>query len=252
MIELALHYANSGWPVFPLAPGGKEPAIPKRRGGSGCLDATLDLNRIEQWWREYPQANVGIATGRRSGLLVIDVDPRKCPSWLESLHALALPQTLTVRTWSGGWHLYFNKFSADPRITIGTELLPGIDWRGNGGYVVGAGSIVNGVTYTIAKNLPIAQAPAALLERILAARKHARPVKDATGHMVIRERTRNATLFALASLLRRFGLEYNAALESLRAANTDHCVPPLDDQELRQIAASAMRYAPVDSPKQSA
>ncbi|HUN74385.1 MAG TPA: bifunctional DNA primase/polymerase [Steroidobacteraceae bacterium] len=251
MIELALHYAKSGWPVFPLAAGGKEPAIPKERGGHGCHDATLDLNRIEQWWHEYPSANVGIATGRRSGLLVIDVDPRKCARWLESLHALALPPTFTVKTWSGGWHLYF-KFSGDPRITIGTNLLPAIDWRATGGYVVGAGSTVEGVTYEIAKNLPIAVAPTALLERIAKHRKCARPMKDKSGHMVIPDGARNETLFALACLLRRFGIEYNAIYQSLRATNEDHCNPPTDDEELRQIAASAMRYAPENSPKESA
>ncbi|EQD41166.1 protein containing DNA primase/polymerase, bifunctional, partial [mine drainage metagenome] len=76
MIELARHYVSRGWPVFPLAAGGKVPAIPRERGGHGCLDATLDMNRVEHWWSEYPDANVGISTGRRSGLLVIDVDPR--------------------------------------------------------------------------------------------------------------------------------------------------------------------------------
>ncbi len=250
MIELALHYAKNGWPVFPLVAGGKEPAIAKRRGGSGCLDATLDLNRIEQWWREYPDANIGVATGRRSGLLVVDVDPRKAEKWLESVHTLALPQTFTVRTWSRGWHMYL-KFAGDPRITIGTNLLPGIDWRANGGYVVAAGSIVNGATYEIAKKLAIAQAPESLLERILAARKHARPARDEVGHTVIPDGARNETLFSLACLLRRFGIEYNAILESLRATNSDHCVPPVSDEELRVIAASAMKYSPAGSPRES-
>ena len=241
MIDYALHYAKQGWPVFPL--NGKKPAIPRERGGRGCHDATLDLNRIEEWWREYPEANIGIGTGRRSGLLVVDVDPRKTQAWLDSLHSLALPPTFTVKTWSGGWHLYF-RFSGDERISIGTDLLPGIDWRGNGGYVVGAGSVVEGVRYEIAKNLPIAQAPGSLLERILTKRNRPRPAPDECGHMVIQDGQRNATLFSLAGLLRRFGLEYNAILESLRAANADHCEPPVDDDELRQIAGSAMRYAP--------
>ena len=71
-----------------------------------------------------------------------------------------------------------------------------------------------------------------------------RPPPDADGHMTIRNGQRNATLFALACLLRRFGLEYNAILESLRATNADHCDPQMEDEELRQIAGSAMRYAP--------
>ena len=243
MIDFALHYARQGWPIFPLAANSKIPAIPRERGGRGCLDATIDLAQIEAWWREYPNANVGVAAGRRSGLLVIDVDPRKTTAWLDSLNSLDLPQTFTVRTCGGGLHLYL-KFSGDERITIGTDLLPGLDWRGNGGYVVAPGSTVNGATYEIAKNIAIAQAPASLLERILAKRNRPRPAPDANGHMVIANGQRNATLFALACLLRRFGLEYNAILESLRATNADHCDPQMEDEELRQIAGSAMRYAP--------
>ncbi len=241
MLDYALHYAKLGWPVFPL--NGKIPAIPRERGGRGCHDATLDLTRIAEWWREYPDANVGVGTGRRSGLLVIDVDPRHNSRWLDSLNSLELPPTFTVKTWSGGAHLYF-RFTGDARITIGTDLLPGIDWRGNGGYVVAAGSIVDGKQYEIAKNLPIARAPDALLERILAKRNRPRPTPDANGHMVIMNGQRNGTLFSLACLLRRFGLEYNAIYESLRATNADHCDPALGDDELRQIAGSAMRYAP--------
>ena len=96
MIDLALHYASKRWPVFPLAAGTKVPAIAKERGGHGCTDATLDVKRIEAWWTEYPQANVGIATGSRSGLLVVDIDPRKTTDWLASVNALNLPQTFTL------------------------------------------------------------------------------------------------------------------------------------------------------------
>ena len=242
MIDTALHYARSGWPVFPLAAGGKVPAIAKERGGRGCHDATLNLNRVADWWRDYPHANVGIATGRRSGLLVIDVDPRKTDKWLESLHALALPATFTVKTASGGWHLYFK--SNDQRITIGANLLPGIDWRANGGYIVAAGSTVNGALYEIAKNLPIAEAPAALLARIVATRARRQIERDVAGHMVIPEKRRNDTLMRIGCALRRWGVDYHAILESLRAVNTDHCEPAIEDAEVRRIAASASRYAP--------
>jgi putative DNA primase/helicase len=241
MLDVALHYAKQGWPVFPLTIGGKEPL----KGSHGFQDATLDLNRIEVWWQQSPDSNIGIATGRRSGVLVIDVDPRKCAKCLESLHQLALPETFTVRTWSGGWHLYFT-LPAESKITIGADLLPGVDWRANGGYVVAPGSIVNGALYTIAKNLPIAAAPTQLLERIEAHRKHRRIERDATGHMVLAIGRRNDTLMRIACAIRRWGIEYNAMFEALRAINADHCDPALTDEELRAIAASVSRYAPAD------
>lgn len=249
MIDVALHYARQGYRVFPLAAGGKVPAISKERGGNGCLDATTTVELIERWWTEYPEANIGIATGR--GLLVIDVDPRKTERWLESLQELAIPPTFAVKTWSGGWHLYLAAPVAS-RITIGTDLLPGIDWRGAGGYVVAAGSIVNGALYEIARNVPIAAAPAALLKRIASARKAKVIERDTFGHMVIPQSSRNDRLTSIAGAMRRFGVELNALFEALRAVNADHCDPPLEDDELRQIAASVARYAPADRPKGAA
>ena len=240
MMDLALHYAGRGWPVFPLMPGGKKP-LP---GSHGCLDASLDGNRIERWWREHPSANVGIATGRRSGLLVVDVDPRHNPRWLDTLRELALPRTMTVRTWSGGWHLVYQLAGDGPG--SGTDLLPGIDWRCNGGYVVAPGSVVEGSTYTIARNLPVAPVPEHLLARIEAHRKQRRIERDDAGSMIIESRRRNETMFQIACAMRRFGVDAPALLEALRAVNTAHCRPALADHELQTIAASAARYRPAD------
>jgi hypothetical protein len=39
-------------------------------------DATFDPKQIKAWWEKWPQANIGVATGAKSGIVVIDVDPR--------------------------------------------------------------------------------------------------------------------------------------------------------------------------------
>jgi hypothetical protein len=238
MLDLALHYVGRGWPVFPLVPNGKKP-LP---GSHGCLDATLDRSRIEAWWWQHPEANVGIATGRRAGLLVVDIDPRHNPRWLDALRELDLPRTLTVRTWSGGWHLYYQLTGDGPG--SGTELLPGIDWRCNGGYMVAAGSVVEGSTYTIARQLPLAPVPAHLLARIDAHRKARRIDLDPEGRMVIEGGRRNETLLRIACAMRRWGVERKALLGALQAINAEHCNPPVGDAELAAIAARATRYAP--------
>lgn len=247
MIDLALHYAKSGWPVFPLVPGGKNPLIPRKDGGHGCHDATTSAAIVEQWWTQWPDANVGVATGKRSGLLVIDVDPRKSDTWLSSLNELKLPQTFTVRTWSRGFHVYL-EYPRDCGVTIGANLLPAIDWRGEGGYVVAAGSVVEGALYEIARNAPIAAPPVSLIERIRASVKRPKVTAvDDGGRMVIPDGARNQQLFRIGCALRRYGVDLNAILESLRAVNADHCSPALDDDELRQIAGSAASYAPDSS-----
>ncbi len=68
-----------------------------------------DTATISGWWERWPQANIGIRTGRESGLLVLDVDPRNGGS--ESLKKLLslygeLPDTLVCATGGGGWHFY--------------------------------------------------------------------------------------------------------------------------------------------------
>lgn len=237
MLDLALHYARSGWRIFPLAPLSKVP-LP---GSHGCKDATTDLRRIEAWWSQNPEANIGLATGRQSGVLVVDVDVRGNKPGLASIQKLELPQTFTVRTPSSGFHLYFAAPAA--RISIGADLLPGIDWRGDGGYAVAAGSRTAEGMYEIARNLPIADAPQSLVDRILATRsKPTMSAKD--GRQVIAEGGRDHTLTRIAGALRRFGLGEAAILGALQAANIEHCVPPLPDSQLQKIARSVARYEP--------
>ena len=81
LLDWALEHARRGWPVFPLLPRAKQPFpaksacthLPHRHG---FKDATLDADTIRAWWTDHPDANVGIVTGRASGLLVVDIDPR--------------------------------------------------------------------------------------------------------------------------------------------------------------------------------
>jgi hypothetical protein len=141
-ITAALIYGARGWAVFPLR--GKKPWIAEKDGGTGYKDATTGAEQIRAWWRDMPAANIGIATGKVSGLFVLDVDPDK--GGLETLGGLMaengrMPQTTTVQTGGGGWHGYFT-MPADIPITIGTgQIGPGIDHRGDGGYVVAPPSV---------------------------------------------------------------------------------------------------------------
>ena len=162
MIETALYYIDKGWPIFPLVPGGKVPLIPKRESGRGCHDATTDRARVENWWTRYPDANVGIATGRGSGLIVIDIDMKDGRDGAASIRTLEPRPTFTVRTPSRGFHLYY-QMPVGERITIGTDVLPGVDFRGDAGYVVGPGSRTEQGWYLIARALPIAPLPANIL-----------------------------------------------------------------------------------------
>jgi hypothetical protein len=139
----ALAYATGRvfeWPVpvFPLRPRGKTPLTPR-----GFKDASLDPEQVEAWWRRWPDANVGLPTGRASRLLVVDLDGDEgACSWgvLLSAHPGTPPET-AVRTGGGGWHLFYRFPDGPPLGNSAGRLAPAIDTRGEGGYVVAPPSV---------------------------------------------------------------------------------------------------------------
>lgn len=144
-LDAAFELCAFGWRVFPCAAGKKEPAIPKRDGGRGCLDATDDEEKICEWAGKYPDANIGVACGKESALLVVDIDCHH--GGLDSIKTLRsqgfkLPPTVSVRTPSGGWHLYY-AYLAGPKNSK-SLLGKGIDIRTTGGYVVAPPSMLDG------------------------------------------------------------------------------------------------------------
>lgn len=110
---------------------------------------------------------LGIATGSRSGVFVLDLDRKPGKDGFATLEANGwdLPATYTVATPSGGVHLYF-RLPPFPVKTSGGRIGPGVDVRGEGGYVVAAGSPGKsaGSVYTVIDESPIVDAPAWLLE----------------------------------------------------------------------------------------
>ncbi|MDD5268406.1 MAG: bifunctional DNA primase/polymerase [Methylococcales bacterium] len=144
----ALGYTALGWPVLPLhwitAEGvcscgkldchspGKHPLV-----RNGVKDATLDPTQIQNWLKKWPNANIGIATGAVSGVLALDVDPRHGGD--DSLDAIRakygkIPDDVMAVTGAGGTHFLFKYPGNVGRST--TNLWPGIDTRGDGGYIV--------------------------------------------------------------------------------------------------------------------
>src|SRR3954454_18555772 len=103
-MNAALIWAGRGLAVFPCRGEDKAPFTT-----NGYLAATTDPEQIRCWWTRWPDALIGIPTGRASGFTVIDVDAKDGKpglDWLEQ-HSAALPITRTHRTRSGGVHLIF-------------------------------------------------------------------------------------------------------------------------------------------------
>ena len=131
ILEAALAAAARGWPVFPLAAGGKQPLTKH-----GFKDATLDATQVRAWWARWPDANYGIATGSASQLFVVDGD---APGALERVLG-AERAAFVVDTPHDGRHAYFawEEGLGNTQSKLGAQ----VDTRGEGGYVVGPGSVL--------------------------------------------------------------------------------------------------------------
>lgn len=216
----------------------------------GIYDASADERVIRRWWGLFPDSNVGVVTGARSGLLVLDVDPRHGgDSALAELERQrgALPETVRALTGGGGVHYYF----AHGEVAPSRPVAPGLDVKASGGYVVAPPSLhVSGRRYAweigaAPEEMPLARAPRWLLDR-LTLRNGNRLRRDGA-ELVIAEGERNHRLAQLAGVLRRYGLGERAICAALLAVNRHHVQPPLAEAEVRGIAASVARYAPAQA-----
>lgn len=152
MLEFALQYAVRGWRVHPVhginkaekCTCGKVDCPPKHQGKHPLLfewqhKATTNSLEIVAMWDRWPFANVALATGAESDLVVLDVDPDT--GGFESLRKLEndvgkLPETITARSGSGGFHFYFHHPGVRIQNRNPIPNYPGLDIRGDGGYIM--------------------------------------------------------------------------------------------------------------------
>ncbi len=252
MLYHALVYSGSKWPIFPChsltsdglctcrrpdcpSPG-KHPII-----AGGFKNATCDRPQIETWWKAYPYANIGLATGK--GKMVIDIDPKNGGS----LKALGdLPVTSKVCTGSGGYHLFF---CYDPsKIMFNNSsgrLPPGIDVRADGGYVILPPSLhKSGRRYEWEIKIGFSLLPERLMEMIKAPRT---PATEAASQVAFAEMGegsgRNTKLTSIAGSLRRQGMDASE-IETVLVKTNAAFKEPLMVEEVKRIAASVARYDP--------
>ena len=250
-VDYAKFYAKKGWDVFPCLPGDKKPAV------KWADVATKDNEQIVDWWKHQPNANIGIATGARSGLVVIDIDTAHDGE--ESAKGLALPETVTAHTGGGGRHLLYAHPGREIRNSA-SKLAKGIDVRGDGGYIVAPPSLhPSGNHYQWAKELaPSKHALAPMPEWMITSLTTITPLeypetpepnaKAGSGGDVFAPGTRNATLASLAGTMRRRGMSQESILTALLKENQVKCNPPLSVNEVAAIAKSVTRYQPTAAP----
>ncbi|MPZ24447.1 MAG: hypothetical protein GEU28_13145, partial [Dehalococcoidia bacterium] len=231
----ALTYAGRGWRPFRLAPRAKVPL----KGSHGFKDATTDTATIRTWWDEEPRANVGIATGELSNIVVIESDPRNGGDEtlrdLEAEHG-DLPETVRALSGrqDGGTHYYFRhpgfyiKSGAD-------RLGPGLDVKADGAYVVAPPSIhpKTGKEYewdagAHPADVPLADLPDWMLARLTETKTGPASTSE-TDDWTIPEGQRNAGLLSIAGRLRRQAFNEEEIAGLLLVTNRHRCVPPLPE-----------------------
>ena len=229
--EAAVDYGKRRVPVFPVKwDGSKEPLT-----AHGFKDATTDDATIRAWWGRWQNAWIGMPTG--NGMFVFDVDVRAAQAQLESEYE-PLPKTRRSSTPREGEHVY-----QLGDVGCATDWpLPGIDIRGDGGYVV----LPPSPGYRWTSEAPVVRAPVWLLNlwksRSGNGNGMAPPVEGQ-----IPNGNRNATLTSLAGTMRRRGLDAEEIAAALLVTNSKRCQPPLPESDVLTIAASVGRYAPAEN-----
>jgi len=238
-LNAALTYVRLGWNVIPLRPRDKRPLLPSW-GEWQIKKVTEDI--VKKWWQENPAANVGIVTGAISGIVVLDVDGESGRKSLAQV-ARGLPPTPVSNTGKGSHYIYSHP-GGEVRNFAGK--LPGLDFRGDGGYIVAPPSIhPSGRKYEWAIDPQMVQ-PVPVPEwlmKLLEQKKEANgegidPLKVLAG---VPEGQRDETLFKYACRLRTKGMAKEEALALvLQAAR--NCTPPFPEDEAKKKVESAWRY----------
>lgn len=254
----ALTYAARGWRVLPIEPAGKRPLNP-----TGCNGASADPELVRQWFDRWPDANIGIATGAGSNLVVLDVDTSDEKHGDRTLVELVarhggIGDVPHVLTGSGGSHFYFSAPPGVPVPCSASRVGPGLDVRGNGGYVVAPPSIhACGERYSWFAGGTLAPPPGWLLALMLppAPRIAERPPGPRPPRVDVVVRAScylarmdaavsgsggsNATYAAAVALVCGFGLDTADALDLLVHEYNPRCKPAWTLDELRHKVESA-------------
>ena len=250
-LEVAQSLLAQGLVPLPIVPGRKVPM--EREWTKKPVPTAADLQR---WFGGEARANIGIRAGRISALLVLDVDTHKGGD--AGLDALVekhgpLPDTVMAMTPSGGYHYYF---ALPDTLSVGNsvcKLGAGLDIRADGGQVLCYPSVIDGKRYEwdggeVPRRADIAPLPTWLAALVTDARRtqkanHALPEEEKRA-VIYAAGGRNDALFRIAGSMRARGMAEEAILSALVAENAAHCMPPLGEDEVARIAASAARYEP--------
>jgi len=164
--EAAQAYCRAGIAVFPVEPGEKRPI----EGWMWQTLNTMNPDQARAWWDHRPEANIGLVMGKASGVMALDLDTGKNKNGFRSLQDIQNedPLHLCVQITPNGQHFLFKYHPGISNFT-NKGRYGGIDMRTEGGYIVGAPSMVKDSSYVWngASYVPAREPPPLLLEQCL-------------------------------------------------------------------------------------
>ena len=146
-LDTALSLSAAGWVIFPCYPrgSGHDPAgkpYDKRPLVAGWQNLTSADSQAQcrSWWNQWPHAIIGVQCGQRTGIWVVDIDVRleeHKDGYAElAKRGYALPDTLTHHTSRGGCHKIYRTVPGEYCVTNNNAVAPGVDLKGDGGYII--------------------------------------------------------------------------------------------------------------------
>ena len=228
--------------VIPIIVRGKVPMI----RWQDYQTSLPEESEVLEWWTRWPEANVGIVTGRISGITVVDVDTE---AGLEALkkYMPALMLTPTAKTQKGGRHLYFKYV---PGLSNRVRAIEGVDVRNDGGFVVAPPSEGERGSYEWVDGSGLGQVDLEEMPEALAAaqKQPAAPSATPTARVItadsLAEGSRNDTVFHAALSMVKGGISTRAELLTLTIPIGRACQPPLPFKEIEIICDSALKHVP--------
>lgn len=230
MLESALRYLERGWNVIPL----NDKKEPRLDTWEKYQHQRVTKEEAQHWWTKWPNANIAVLTGKISGLVVVDVD--EAIGW-EHLKPYLDNETLTCQT-GKGTHLYF--LHPGGIVPSPVRFLPGVDCRGDGGYVVAPPSY-----HLKAKrryrwkntNIKPAALPKGLLKLILE-KSQKKKLTSEDWIQDIPDGERDKELTRRAGRLLQAGMSPAECLSVITVINAAHCKPPLEAKQVQKIVQS--------------
>lgn len=251
MKDAALMYAKRGWPVFPVR-SDKNPYTEH-----GVLEATTDSKQIEQWWEEFPRANVAMDVGG-AGMVAVDLDPGHSIEQLEQ--AIGSTETdLVQRTPRGGYHLFFAKANDELIPPSGSKIAEHVDVRSHHSYVLLAPSKTPDGSYSWESEGKPAYRSDALVEAASAARERSSDhdtwiiepdlpenVEAAVKYLrhdaqiAIESMNGDTMAYRTAAMMKSYGLSPEMAFDMMWQHWNPRCEPPWDSDEVEHLETKVL------------